>query len=118
MKITHVTSPDFGTVPIIERRGSQPISTTVTTDTTAFSHIPNIEYPAKAHTALDKQVSGNHYKDLAIQPIEYIQANNIPYMEGNVIKYVTRWRAKAGLADLEKAIHYLQMLIEFESKNV
>lgn len=68
-------------------------------------------------TALDKQVAGNHYKDLAIQPVEYIHANNIGYMEGNVIKYVSRWRAKNGLADLEKAKHYIELLIELESRN-
>lgn len=67
---------------------------------------------------LEKQVDGNHYKDLKIQPIEYIHANNIGYMEGNVIKYVTRWRSKNGLADLEKAKHYVELLIEMETKNV
>ena len=67
-------------------------------------------------TALDKQVAGNHYKDLAIQPVEYIHANNIGYMEGNVIKYVSRWRAKNGLADLEKAKHYIELLIELETR--
>lgn len=64
---------------------------------------------------LDKQVAGNHYKDLKIQPVEYIHANNIGYFEGNVIKYVSRWRAKNGLADLEKAKHYIELLIELET---
>lgn len=64
--------------------------------------------------AIDKQVQGTHYKNLAIQPIEYIHANNIPYIEGNVIKYISRWRSKNGLQDLEKARHYIEMLIEFE----
>lgn len=63
---------------------------------------------------LSKQIAGNHYKDLPIQPVEYIHANNIGYFEGNVIKYVSRWRAKAGLADLEKAKHYIELLIELE----
>ena len=65
--------------------------------------------------ALDKQEGGNHYKELVIQPIEYIHANGIPFAEGNVIKYVTRWRSKGGIKDLEKAKHYLEMLIELES---
>lgn len=65
---------------------------------------------------LDIQVDGNHYKDLKIQPVEYIHANNIPYFEGNVIKYVTRWRAKNGIADLEKAKHYIELLIKLENK--
>jgi UDP-3-O-acyl-N-acetylglucosamine deacetylase len=68
-------------------------------------------------SALDVQVSGSHYKDLAIQPVEYIHANNIPYMEGNVIKYVSRWRAKNGIKDLEKAKHYIELLIELETRN-
>lgn len=66
--------------------------------------------------ALDKQVDGNHYKDLPIQPIEYIHANAMGYMEGNVIKYISRWRKKNGLADLEKAKHYIELLIELENR--
>lgn len=63
---------------------------------------------------LEQQVGGNHYKDLKIQPVEYIHANNIGYMEGNVIKYVSRWRAKNGIKDLEKAKHYIELLIQLE----
>lgn len=63
---------------------------------------------------LDKQVSGNHYKDMTIQPITYILANEIPFCEGAVIKYVSRWRKKGGLADLEKARHFIDILIENE----
>lgn len=63
---------------------------------------------------LETQVGGDHYKSMKIQPIEYIYANNIPYLEGNVIKYISRWRSKNGLADLEKARHYLDILISFE----
>lgn len=69
-------------------------------------------------SALGRQVSGDHYKALKIQPIEYIHANGIPFAEGSVIKYVTRWREKGGLADLEKAKHFLELLIELESKAV
>lgn len=64
--------------------------------------------------SLEVQVGGNHYKELPIQPVQYIYENGIGYFEGNVIKYVTRWRSKGGLADLEKAKHYIEMLIEFE----
>lgn len=67
--------------------------------------------------ALGKQVSGDHYKKLKIQPIEYIHANGIPFAEGNVIKYVTRWRDKGGLKDLEKAKHFIELLIELETRN-
>jgi hypothetical protein len=68
-------------------------------------------------SALDDQVGGDHYKKLKIQPIEYIHANEIGYMEGNVIKYVSRWKEKNGIKDLEKAKHYIDLLIELEAKN-
>jgi hypothetical protein len=67
-------------------------------------------------SALNTQVSGDHYKSLKIQPIEFIHANGIPFAEGSVIKYVTRWRAKGGIADLEKAKHFIELLIELEKK--
>lgn len=66
--------------------------------------------------ALDVQVDGTHYKQMKIQPVQFIHANGIPYLEGNVIKYVSRWRSKGGLADLEKAKHYIDLLIELEGK--
>ena len=71
---------------------------------------------AQSTNALDVQVDGNHYKDQAIQPVEYIHANGIGYMEGNVIKYVSRWRKKNGIKDLEKAKHYIELLIELEAR--
>jgi hypothetical protein len=64
--------------------------------------------------ALTKQVGGDHYRGKAIQPIIYIHANNLGFCEGNVVKYVTRWREKNGIADLEKAKHYIELLIEME----
>ena len=62
--------------------------------------------------ANDVQVGGNHYKQNAIQPWDYITSNNLGYLEGNIVKYVTRWSHKNGLEDLEKAYHYLIKLIE------
>jgi hypothetical protein len=62
------------------------------------------------------QVAGDHYKDLPIQPVEFIHANGIGFFEGNVIKYVSRWRAKGGIKDLEKAKHYIDLLIELEGR--
>jgi Protein of unknwon function (DUF3310) len=62
-----------------------------------------------------KQVSGKHYKEKTIQPWDYIYANNLGYFEGNCVKYVSRWRDKGGIADLQKAIHYLEKLIELEN---
>ena len=66
---------------------------------------------------LDRQVDGNHYRKHKIQPMQYSVANNIPWAEGEVIKYVTRWRDKNGVEDLEKAVHILQYLIESEHEN-
>lgn len=65
---------------------------------------------------LDQQVGGNHYKDLKFQPIEYIHANHIPFAEGCIIKYVTRWRTKGGIDDLKKARHFIDLLIDLEQK--
>lgn len=67
-------------------------------------------------SALDIQEGGNHYKTKTIQPVEYCMANSIGFMEGSVIKYVTRWRDKGGIEDLKKARHFLDMLIEWELK--
>jgi hypothetical protein len=65
-------------------------------------------------SALQRQEGGSHYKDMAIQPVEFILRNGIGFAEGNVIKYVSRWRAKGGVEDLKKARHYLDLLIEAE----
>lgn len=67
-------------------------------------------------SALKHQVGGGHYKDCAIQPIQYIFANELGFCEGNIVKYVTRWRAKGGIDDLRKVIHYAQLLIESEGE--
>ena len=64
--------------------------------------------------ANSKQVSGKHYKEKNIQPRDYIYANNLCYFTGNCVKYVSRWKDKGGVADLKKAIHYLEKLIELE----
>ena len=72
--------------------------------------------PPNTASALGKQVDGGHYKDLKIQPIEFIHANNIPFAEGCAIKYLTRWRSKGGVKDLEKAKHFIELLIELESR--
>lgn len=61
------------------------------------------------------QIGGAHYKNKSIQPWDYIVQNEIPYLEGNIIKYISRWRDKGGLDDLRKAQHYLSKLIETET---
>jgi len=63
------------------------------------------------------QIGGNHYKKLKIQPTEFIHANEIPFIEGNIIKYVIRHRDKNGIEDLKKAKHYIDLLIQFEYEN-
>lgn len=64
--------------------------------------------------ATQEQIGGSHYKDMPIQPVEFIHKNGIPYIEGSVIKYVSRWRKKGGVEDLKKARHFLDLLIEME----
>ena len=66
--------------------------------------------------ALAVQVGGSHYKDMAIQPVEFIHRNGIGFCEGAAIKYLARWRAKGGIEDLKKARHFIDLLIEMEGK--
>lgn len=67
-------------------------------------------------SALETQVGGGHYKDLPIQPMEYSMANKLDACQHTIVKYVTRFRQKGGIQDLEKARHVIDMLIEFERK--
>ena len=78
-------------------------------------HTPGAKLDA-GKTPLATQVGGGHYKKMKIQPVEYVHANGIGYFEGNVIKYVSRWREKGGVADLEKAKHYIDLLLELEKR--
>jgi len=68
----------------------------------------------KTESALDVQVAGDHYKKQAIQPVEYIHANGIPFIEGNCIKYLVRHRDKGREQDIRKVIHYCQLLLKLE----
>lgn len=65
-------------------------------------------------SALDTQIGGDHYKSMAIQPMEYSMANKLDACQHTAIKYITRFREKGGIQDLEKAKHVIDMLIEFE----
>jgi len=65
-----------------------------------------------------QQVGGSHYAVKAIQPWDFIIANNLGYLEGNIVKYVSRWKDKGGVEDLKKAQHYLQKLIEVSDENI
>lgn len=64
-----------------------------------------------------RQVGGSHYKDRAIQPVEYMMSNELGYVEGAVVKYVTRWKYKGGVEDLKKAKHFLELLINFVERD-
>lgn len=63
---------------------------------------------------MDRQVGGSHYKKCKIEPAEYIHANGLDFFQGNVVKYITRFRDKDGKKDLEKIKHYCDMLIQLE----
>ncbi len=67
-----------------------------------------------SNSAFETQVGASHYKNMKIQPMEYALANNLNLAQGNVVKYVSRYKAKNGKEDLEKAIHCIQLLIEHE----
>ncbi len=75
-----------------------------------FDQAASEAFDATPQSATDRQIGGDHYKSLKIQPIEYIDANNMPYLEGNVVKYVTRHASKNGVQDIDKAIHYLELI--------
>ena len=62
--------------------------------------------------ALNKQVGGNHYAAMKIQPVEFITANNLTFLEGNVVKYISRHHAKNGADDVRKAIHYCELILK------
>ena len=72
----------------------------------------------KAHRghlrATDRQIGGKHYKNFKIQPIEFITANKLNFIQGCVIKYICRYNKKNGNEDLDKVIHYCELLKELE----
>ena len=67
-----------------------------------------------APAPLEVQVGGSHYKGMAIQPVEYAHRNNLGPCEFAVVKYVSRWREKGGVQDLDKAIHFINLLKQLE----
>jgi hypothetical protein len=71
------------------------------------------ERVVKKFTPVNPVVEPNHYKKFKIEPFDFIHANGLGFAEGNVIKYVCRWREKDGIEDLEKAVRYLQLLIVY-----
>jgi hypothetical protein len=71
----------------------------------------------KITKASEKQVDGNHYSKLKIQPMKYALENNLNYAQANAIKYITRYKDKNGIEDLKKAIHCIELLIEHEEQD-
>ena len=71
-------------------------------------------YMEEEATALQKQVGGAHYAEMEIQPIEFITANDLSFLEGNIIKYVCRHKKKNGADDIKKAMHYCELLLQME----
>lgn len=63
---------------------------------------------------LNNQVGGSHYKDLKIQPVEYIHANGFDFLTGNIIKYASRHKSKNGAEDVKKIIHYAELILKLE----
>lgn len=70
---------------------------------------------SKEKTALEIQVGGDHYKKYPIQPMEYSMKNKLDYCQSSVVKYVTRYKDKGGVKDLEKAKHCIDYLIDLNS---
>lgn len=79
-----------------------------------YSGTGSVNAQLKQKSATDTQIGGNHYTKLAIQPMRYSMENGLDALQHTVIKYVTRFRDKNGIEDLEKAKHCIDMLIEFE----
>jgi hypothetical protein len=82
----------------------------------------SVTYVDKAPTydPLDVQVAGGHYKGKKIQPVEYIHANGLNFLEGCIVKRITRWRDKPAehrFQDLEKIKHEIDLLIEMEQRH-
>ena len=68
----------------------------------------------KGDNPLDKQEGGSHYKDCKIEPVEYITANNLDFMQGNIVKYITRHKNKNGAEDIKKIKHYCDLILKLQ----
>lgn len=81
------------------------------------SHKAHIVASMEASNAFGKQIAGSHYSKLKIQPMEYCLGNGLNYAQSNVVKYITRYKDKNGIEDLKKAIHCIELLIDWEENN-
>jgi len=118
MKVYHKVSVDIfklnkGQSKGMNDEGSTPVPKTQAWDMWEDNRKADIVKPVDK-SALDVQIGGNHYKDLKIQPTEYITANKLSWCEGNIVKYITRHSAKGGKQDVQKVIHYAQLLLDLE----
>jgi hypothetical protein len=73
---------------------------------------PDISEPNDATDPLSYQVGGEHYTKKKIQPVEYIHANEMDYMDGAIVKYISRWRDKGGVQDLQKIKQCVDLIIK------
>ena len=69
-------------------------------------------FKGTTYSSLEEKVGGKHYKNFRIQPAEFINENKLLFAEGNAIKYICRHSVKGKAQDIEKAIHYLKMILE------
>lgn len=67
-----------------------------------------------SNSALEEQVGGNHYKSFKIQPVEFIHANELDFLSGNIVKYAARHKYKNKAEDVKKIIHYAKLILELE----
>jgi hypothetical protein len=82
-----------------------------------FGDVPSGAAP-KPSSPLDVQVAGDHYRKMKIQPVEYITQNGLGFLEGCIVKRISRWRSKDGIQDLEKIKHEVDLLIDQERKRL
>jgi len=112
-KMVGCPEEDYDRVPREDRWNDDPLVWRITQQGG-----PKAPSTADLTKPLSEQIGGDHYSKQEIQPVEFIHANGLGFCEGNCIKYVCRWKYKGGIQDLEKAKHYIEMLIDMEkSKN-
>lgn len=110
---------DFDLIEMVSNSvESQPVNTIIGDSNSTIKSGESIreDYQSKP-TSLTVQEGGDHYKTLKIQPVEYIVANNLSFLQGNVVKYITRYKQKNGEEDIKKVIHYCQLILELEYGN-
>lgn len=78
------------------------------------TEMPTIHNGVTGDNPLNEQVGGDHYMEMAIQPIEFIQQNRLGFCEGNIIKYACRHQSKGKAEDVRKIIHYARLLLQLE----